>query len=101
MTSFRESLRRLFGRSDGQPDEADSTQRIDYSYRVYWTKQTREWDAARRRAVAAEVRAMMESDTFEANAFERRYRLDGLDDAHSGVSLLALAQVLEALDGTE
>jgi hypothetical protein len=91
----------LFGRSEARPDEADPLQRIDYSYRVYWTRQARDWDVARRRAVAAEVRTLTESDAFEANAFERRYRLDGLDGAHAGASLLALIRVMEAFDADE
>jgi hypothetical protein len=47
-------------------------------YRLYWTKMALGWDA------------------------ERRYRVYDLDEqAHSGASILALADVLHALDKFE
>jgi len=99
MTTVREALRRLFGRSE--PTEAAGLDRAAYSYRVYWTKQARAWDAARRRSVLEAVRRVTTAETFEPNSFERRYRAEGLAGEHSGASLLALIQVLEALDAVE
>lgn len=71
--------------------------RVDFSYTIYWTKQARSWDAARRAAVAAALPAVLAQPSFEANDYERRYRVSGLDDqAHAGASLLALDKVLRA-----
>ncbi|MCD4684819.1 MAG: hypothetical protein K8S97_02650 [Anaerolineae bacterium] len=45
---------------------------------------------------------MTSAPAFEANALERRYRVEGLDDsAHSGASLLMLLEVLRALDACD
>lgn len=94
---IRETLRRLFRPSESLP----MPDRIDYSYRVFWMKQARGWNTDRRHAVTAAARTLTEVDGFEANAFERRYRLDGVEGEHSGASLLALIQVMEALDADE
>jgi len=99
MTTIREALRRLFQEPQARPDQpADTLDRVDYSYRVFWTKQARGWPAARRRSIRAAARALAASDVFEPNAFERRYSVEDVDGEHSGASLLALVQVLEALD---
>ncbi len=99
MTTIREALRRLFGEPDTrQAKPAAAPDRVEYSYRVFWTKQARSWDAARRRSALASARTLAASGTFEPNAFERRYRVEGVDGEHSGASLLALIQVLEAFD---
>ena len=72
--------------------------RVDFSYTIYWTKQARSWDAARRAAVQAALRPALAQPDFEANDYERRYRVSGLDEqAHAGASLLALDKVLRAL----
>ena len=71
--------------------------RVDYSYTIYWTKQVRSWDAARRATLAAALPPVLAQPGFEANDYERRYRVSGLDDqAHAGASLLALDKVLRA-----
>ncbi len=71
--------------------------RVDYSYTIYWTKQVRSWDAARRAALTAALSPVLAQPGFEANDYERRYRVSGLDDqAHAGASLLALNKVLRA-----
>ncbi|MBI3359915.1 MAG: AI-2E family transporter [Chloroflexi bacterium] len=73
--------------------------RVDYSYRIFWTKAAREWDADRRRAIAEALAAVMTRPDFEPNDYERRYQVPGLDEpAHSGQSLIALATVLRAFD---
>jgi len=99
---MRETLRKLFRGSDAKPAQSTpAPDRVDYSYRVFWTKQARSWDAARRRSTLATLRTLTASDTFEPNAFERRHRVEGVDGEHSGASLLALVQVLEAFDAAE
>jgi len=92
----------LRGRQPGQPpDEAEplTEERIITGYRMYWTRIALSWDGARRAAVAARVQAVIADDRFERNLLERRYRVEDLDDqAHSGASLLALVEVIHALD---
>ncbi len=76
-----------------------TAERIDTGYRLYWTKTALAWDDERRALIAERVSAVIAGPDFENNALERRFRVDGLDDlAHSGASLLALAEVLRALD---
>ncbi len=71
----------------------------DFAYRVVWTKEARTWDAARRAVVARAVREVLRSGEFQPNAYNRRYRISELDDLpHSGASLVALREVLEALE---
>ncbi len=84
------------------PPEPLSTDHIDTGYRLFWTKLALTWDATRRATMARRVAEVIRSPTFENNALERRFRVEGLDDlAHSGASLLALAEVLRALDAYE
>ena len=97
MTAIRDILRRL----TGQPEQAPKPDRIDYSYRVFWAKQARGWHADRRTSVLEAARHLASASGFEANAFERRYRVEGLEGEHAGASLLALIRVLEALDVVE
>jgi hypothetical protein len=82
--------------------------KIDAGYRLFWTKLALTWDAPRRAAIASEVAAVIAAPDFEGNALERRYSVAGLDDdapegaaAHSGASLVALGDVLRALDAFE
>jgi hypothetical protein len=90
--------------TQSQQAEAEREQRvaqrepIDYSYTVFWTKQALVWDANTRSAVAARLSDLVKSPEFKANPFDRKYTLEGLDDAHSGASLIALKKVLAALD---
>ena len=71
--------------------------RVAYSYTVFWTKQARLWDAAKREAVAQQLARLVASADFDANFYQRAYTLTEVDGAHSGASLLALQKVLEAL----
>ncbi len=71
--------------------------RVDYSYTVFWTKNARLWDAAKREAVARQLAELTTSTDFDANFYQRTYTLAGLAGAHSGASLLALQKVLAAL----
>jgi hypothetical protein len=96
MTTLRGVLKKLFG--SGVSETRDETRRVDYSYRVFWMKQARDWDADTCRKMSERLDALMSDTGFEANAFERRYRVEGVDGEHSGASLRALDQVLEALD---
>lgn len=71
-------------------------------YRMNWTRTVIGWDATRRATIAARVEAVIASSGFENNALERRFHVEGLDgQAHSGASLLALAEVIRALDKFE
>lgn len=82
-----------------QPEKLDRG-RVDYAYRIFWTKQARAWDASRRAEVAAGVRGVMARPDFEHNPVERRFEVPALRDglAHSGASLAALSEVLRALE---
>ncbi len=71
--------------------------RIDFSYTIYWTKQARVWEAARRAALLAALVPVLTHPDFIPNAYARQYAVPGLDETqHSGASLLALQKVLEA-----
>lgn len=73
--------------------------RVDFSYTIYWTKQARQWDTARRTTIHAVLLQTLSQPGFEANAYARRYTVPGLDEqAHSGASLIALKKVLAAFD---
>lgn len=86
----------------GKYAEPLSGERIVAGYRMSWTRTVAGWDAARRTTIAARVAAVIASSDFENNALERRFHVEGLDDqAHSGASLLALAEVIRALDKFE
>ncbi len=94
MTSLRESVRRLVRgeRGAGQPS--------GYAYRVHWMQAARTWDGQRRRRVRAAVQAVVERPAFVPNEFHRVYRVPELDEAaHAGSSLMALLEVLAALEG--
>jgi len=80
-----------------RPRPAPNPPRVEFSYAIYWTKQVRGWEAARRAAIAEALPPVLAQPGFEANAYARRYSVPGLDaQAHSGASLLALKKVLEA-----
>jgi hypothetical protein len=81
-----------------RPPAPPGPPRVAFSYTVYWTRQARTWDAARRAAVAQAVAAALAQPGFEPNDYERRYTVPALDNqAHAGASLAALGQVLAAL----
>ncbi len=77
-----------------------SRDRVDYSYTVFWTKNARLWDAAKRETVAQHLGKLIASADFDANFYRRAYTLAEVEGAHSGSSLLALQKVLEALRDT-
>ena len=108
MRPFRNFYHNLRRKLRGQPQSgrparpaapAPNPPRVDFSYTVYWTKTVRRWDAARRTAMAEAVMAVMAQPGFEANDYERRYRVADLDElAHAGASLVALRKVLAAFE---
>lgn len=99
MTSIRESIRRLLGRAEEKGEDAP---RPRYSYRIYWTKMVREWSAERRHVISNKLAQVLAQEDFDANLFERRYQVAGLDESkHAGASLLALREVLEGFDQYE
>jgi hypothetical protein len=74
-----------------------SRDRVDYSYAVFWAKNARVWDAAKREAVAQQLTALIAAPDFDANFYQRIYMIEEVEGAHSGASLLALQKVLDAL----
>lgn len=102
-------LKRLFGKEPSlttpQKVEVEREQRVaardrvDYSYTVFWTKNARLWDKAKREAVVQRLTTLIESADFDANFYHRIYTLAEVEGAHSGASLLALQKVLDALRG--
>ena len=105
MNTFRKFLKSLQAastRTASGPAAVANPPRIDFSYTIYWTKHARQWNAARRLAVHEALLKVLAQPGFEANAYERRYTVPGLDDqAHAGASLIALKKVLAALDENE
>ncbi len=96
MTRLREFVQRLMG---GTPKTPANLPRPEYSYTLYWTKTVRQWDPARRRAMAQAVRAQIAAAGFQPNEYLRRYTVPDLDgQAHSGLSLMALAKVIDAFE---
>lgn len=88
----RLSLRRNRPGPSGTPDPA-------YAYRVGWLKEARTWDSQRRSAVAENLRVVLGAPDFSPNEFRRQYRVPALDESlHAGASLVALQQVLMALE---
>lgn len=100
-------LKRLFKTepllTQAQKSDAEREQRvadrepIDYSYTVFWTKTARTWDAEKRSDVMRQVERRLKSPEFQANAFDRKYAVDGVEGTHAGASLLTLRKVLKAL----
>jgi hypothetical protein len=73
--------------------------RVEFSYIIFWTNQARQWDTARRRSVADALAVVLGGPGFEANDYQRRYHVPGLDDQrHAGASLMALSKVLESME---
>lgn len=84
--------------------EAMTTPKVDFSFRIYWTKMSRKWSAARRAEVRAQVQAITSGTEFDRNLIEKRYALplaEVPETTHSGASLMALLDVLDALDAVE
>jgi hypothetical protein len=77
-------------------------ERAGYSYRVFWAKTARSWPSDRQAAARSAIRALQSQGDFVPSLFTRAYRLDAVDASpHSGASLLALQQVLEALQDSD
>jgi hypothetical protein len=101
-------LRRFFSGRKGDetpapPTDSLTEDRIDMSFRVFWTKICRDWPIDRVQQVQAQVRSLTQQPDFEKNLIERRYAVPGLVDGgqhqtHSGASLLALLEVLATLE---
>lgn len=100
-----EAFRRILWPAPGRkrvPPTPLTGEQITAGYRMYWTQTAYGWDAARRAALAARVQTAIGASGFENTMLERRFRVEGLDDeAHSGASLLALLEVLRAIDDFE
>ena len=94
VTSLRENLRRRLRRgADPQ------VQHAAFAYVVYWTKTVRGWTPERRAAALRAVRDIAARQDFLPTTYERRYRLADVDSSsHAGASLIALQQVLEAME---
>ena len=111
MTSLREALRRLLGntpkpgRRAAQPMDTDAVGR---SYRFFWLGLARQWDARSRQEVATAIAPVIDAPGFEKNSLERLYHVPGLaalagvdERPYSGASLVALRDVLAALEGQQ
>lgn len=94
-------LDRLRNRLHGAHVPGADPPRYAYSYTVYWVKVAREWEPARRQAIAAELHSLLTRADFVANPAERRYTLPGLEGHYSGASLVTLSRVLQALSQEE
>jgi hypothetical protein len=102
VVNLRRLLRRAPAPSAPPAPKPPGPPRADFSYTIFWTKQVRAWDAVRRAAVSAALGPVLAQPDFEANAYARRYAVPGLDDqAHSGLSLIALRKVLAAFMDTD
>lgn len=100
-----EKIRRFLGLAkDNVPtstSEPMTDRKVDFSFRIYWTKisHERKWNLSIVRKLRPNVAAVIAQPDFENNLIDRRYKVDGLDElAHSGASLLALLEVLDALE---
>lgn len=86
--------------------EAMTPAKVGFNFRVYWTKMLlqRAWTAEERAAVRAQVLDITSKPSFESNLIVKQYALPlaGIpESSHSGASLLALLEVLDALDHIE
>ena len=94
-------LLKLFQNQSPEPPskhEPMTEEKVDFSFRIYWTKIGRAWDTERIRTLQSEVEAVTTESTFQNNLVDRRYTVPSLDEqAHSGASLMALLEVLAAL----
>ncbi len=101
MTSLREAIRRRLRRWTGQDTSAEGPD-LRLGYRLSWVKTALSWDPARRRKALEAVLRRVRAQDFEPNPLQRRYRVPEVDgSAHAGLSLLALQEVLEALEHQE
>ena len=98
-------LKRLWAsgndKQPGKQAEQMTEPKIDFSFRIYWTKISfeQQWDLDRVRTLKPNVRTVTQQPDFQKNLIDRRYVVEELDDlAHSGASLLALLEVLDALE---
>jgi hypothetical protein len=97
-------LRHLLGRPDPKPYPQMTAPRVSFSFRVFWTKIALGWSAEKRDQVRQQVVAYVQQDDFDANLVEKRHHfpIEGLPEAwHSGASLLALIDVLDALEAED
>ncbi|NDJ84746.1 MAG: hypothetical protein GYB66_02565 [Chloroflexi bacterium] len=100
---MRKLVGRLLGQKRAPSDSKGSapltSQNVSMSFRIYWTKIARQWDRQRIGDIRRRAREIIDAPEFDANPVERRYHVDSLDEqAHSGASLVALVEVLEALE---
>ena len=89
-------------KSEPKLPEPLTEQKVDFAYTIFWTKTSAGWDEAKIALIAERVAALIVSSDFDKNFFERKFKVEGLDDlAHAGASLLALQKVLEARAKTD
>ncbi|MFQ5594508.1 MAG: penicillin acylase family protein, partial [Anaerolineae bacterium] len=100
LATIRRLSRQVMGEASEKPRlpaELDYDKpKLEYAYTVFWVKQTREWNADKRQAVADALAWVLNSPDFAANPTERRYMVAGLEGQYSGLSLTALGRVLRA-----
>ncbi|MFP4321994.1 MAG: hypothetical protein ACLFTK_06030 [Anaerolineales bacterium] len=81
-----------------------TAQRVAFSFRVYWTKLARTWSAEERIHARDQALVLVQAPGFQDNLIEKRHylALPGVPETHhSGTSLRALLDVLDALDTAE
>lgn len=87
-----------------RPAEKLTDSKVDFSFRIYWTKMARHWSAERRAEVRGQVLLITQAADFSQNLIEKWYSLpldEVAEKTHSGASLIALLEVLAALDSLE
>ncbi len=99
-----ERLRRLWGGAPpAEPTPPWMSQPVsrvpqpEIAYAIRWLEEIRDWPPDARRDIATAVQAIVTAPDF-APTSTRRYAVDGLEGAHSGASLVALAQTLAEWD---
>lgn len=99
MKLLHELIGRLLGRGiHGERDQPDPFR----AYSFYWINQARAWDSSRRTVILGVLLETLAAPEFEANLYERRYRVPEIDEgSHSGTSLAALAHVLRVMADIE
>lgn len=84
--------------------ELMTASKVDFNFRIYWTKMMLKYPAEKRIEARSKAQAIIQQADFEDNLIEKRYHLplEGIPEVtHSGASLLALIEVLNALDRME
>lgn len=98
MTSLREALAGLLTRTKSEAS-APSEEDVSFAYRLYWTRQARDWPKEKRARVMEQVVTVLTDPEFEPSTYERLYPISEADqERHAGASVQSLSEVLQALE---